>query len=89
MNNIWDMAKRHVSWVNLERGKYRSELGERCYLAKLTNKQAVQVIKRVNRGESQASVARRFGVTRNAIWNLLHGRAWSRLLKEKLLISCE
>lgn len=68
---------------------YASNFGGSAFHAKLTNAQALQIWNRGKAGESQSDLAREFGVTRNSVWNLLNGRAWSRVINKQLGITCE
>jgi transposase len=60
-------------------GKVNHPKGENHRLAILTSEQVVEAIKRVNSGESQASVARFFGVHRSTIHLIVKGRNWEHL----------
>lgn len=59
----------------LERGHYRR--GAENGRAKLTPLQVSQIRNRRRRGETQASIARQFGVSRSAIQWVLNGRNWA------------
>jgi hypothetical protein len=64
---------------------YESNFGESARNAKISNAQAVEILKRARDGEPQSRIAREYGVSRNAIWNLLHGKSWSRVLTKALI----
>jgi hypothetical protein len=53
--------------------------GEDSHLAKLTAAQVIEILDRLANGESQASLADEYGVTRQAIWQIGKGRCWKRL----------
>ena len=57
----------------------RKPVGEQSLYAKMTEAQAVDALRRYADGESQVDIGRRFGVTRYAIYNLVHGRSWRHL----------
>jgi HNH endonuclease/CENP-B-like protein len=48
--------------------------GDRSHLAKLTDRQAMEIVHRIEAGEAQAALAREFGVTENTIWSIKTGR---------------
>jgi hypothetical protein len=50
--------------------------GEQHGLHVLTGEQVREVRRRVRDGESQAAVARAFGVDRGYVWDLVHRRSW-------------
>lgn len=53
--------------------------GENSHLSKLTEIQARQILARLQGGESQASLAREYGVGVSTIWGLKTGRTWRHL----------
>ena len=61
----------------VERG--RMVRGERSHLAKLSESQAQEIKRRLKAGESQAGLAREFGLTEPAVWRLKTGRTWRHL----------
>ncbi len=54
--------------------------GERSHLSKLSESQALEILRRLRDGEGQASLAREFGIGVSAVWGLKTGRTWSHLL---------
>lgn len=61
----------------IERG--RMVHGERSHLSKLTEEQAREIKRRLQAGESQAALAREFGIGVSALWALKTGRTWRHL----------
>jgi len=57
----------------------RTVRGERSHLAKLTEQQAREILRRLGAGESQIGLAREFGVGLTAIQGLKTGRTWRHL----------
>jgi hypothetical protein len=51
-------------------------IGEKNPCAKLTNKQVVKIKRRLSEGESQSSLAKEQGVTRQVIWEIDHNKKW-------------
>jgi hypothetical protein len=56
--------------------KGRNARGEAQGLAKLTEKQVVEIRELLARGDSQRGVARRFGVSHAVVHEIFHGRTW-------------
>lgn len=54
-------------------------LGERVHTAKLSNEQAIQIVKRLSMGERGSVLAREFGVTHGVITGIKNGRSWKHL----------
>lgn len=50
--------------------------GERNASAKLTTPQVIEIRSRYSHGESQAALAREYGVTPSTMWALVHNRTW-------------
>lgn len=50
--------------------------GEICPAAKLTNEQVPVIRSLYSSGATMKEIGERFGVTKQAIWRLLHGRSW-------------
>ena len=48
--------------------------GDRSYLAKITDEQATEILRRMNAGESQAALAREFGIADATVSALKKGR---------------
>ena len=48
--------------------------GDRSHLAKLTDAQAREILRRLQEGETQTSLAKEFGVVVSTIWALKTGR---------------
>jgi DNA-binding NarL/FixJ family response regulator len=77
--NMRDMASRG-----------RASRGEGRPTAKLTQDQAIQILKRLEAGESKTAIASAFGVDRTTVhyistgrlWSYLRGEAFAYLLKE-------
>lgn len=61
------------------KAKGRSQRGERCHAAKLTERQAKEVIKAAKRGERCEDIARRFGVSRSTVSLVATGKTWAYL----------
>lgn len=61
------------------RAKGRSQRGERCHAAKLTEPEAKEVILAVTRGERSEDIARRFGVSRSTVSMVATGKTWTYL----------
>lgn len=53
--------------------------GEKCYCAKITEKQAIKILERLKDGEIQADLAREYGVTDGAIYRLKKGLSWRHI----------
>lgn len=53
--------------------------GARSHLSKLTEVQALEILARLGAGESQASLARSYGLAVSTIWGLKTGRTWRHL----------
>lgn len=58
------------------RAKKRHVYGTRCYNAKLTEKVIPKIRAACARGDGYETVARRYGVSRNAIRQIICGRTW-------------
>lgn len=56
--------------------KQRQAHGERNRLARLTESDVQDIVRRLNSGESQASIARSLGVGRSTIHRIHHGETW-------------
>ena len=61
------------------RGGDRRLFGSRNGSAVLTSESAIAIIAAINAGESQTSVAKRFGVDRKTVFNIIHGRVWGHV----------
>lgn len=53
--------------------------GERHGEAKITDRQAVEVIRRVAAGETRTAVARDFGISRTVVGKIVAGKAWRHI----------
>ncbi len=52
----------------------RTVRGDQSHLAKVTDAQALEILRRFNAGESGPSLAQAFGVTKSMVYALKHGR---------------
>lgn len=64
---------------SIRTGLKRVARGERARAAKLTEVQVREIRARLVAGESQTSVARRYGVTQGAVSQLHRGRTWAHV----------
>jgi len=53
--------------------------GEKCYNAKLTNEAVREIRKRFAEGETKASIARSFDVTRTLVYLVVTRKAWAHI----------
>ncbi len=63
----------------MAKGRANNAKGENTGNAKLTEKAVRSIRKDLARGESQSSVARRYGVYSTTIWLIAHGRTWTHV----------
>ena len=56
-----------------------SQQGSKHSQAKLSEKQAIEIFRRLDKGESPAEIAKDYPVKRKAICNMKQGRSWSHL----------
>lgn len=63
--------------------KNRCQMGERTTMAKITTEQAAWALEQHALGRPQNQIAIALGVTRHAIWRLVHGRSWQRALGKR------
>lgn len=54
-------------------------IGERAGRAKLTNRDALEIVERHGRGETPTSIARAYGVSQPTVSNMISGRCWGRI----------
>lgn len=59
--------------------------GERNGCSKLTENQVLEIYERGNKGESQRSLAREFGVVQNTVGQILRGEKWNWLTKNRVV----
>ncbi len=52
-------------------------------MSRLNEKQVLEIIERVDFGETYRAVGARYGVTRQTIMNIVHGRSWKHLTTPK------
>jgi hypothetical protein len=67
--NVNDMWRRRRAVVLHRRGTAQTQ-------AKLTDEKATAI--RARRGENQRKLAAEFGVSQRLVWNILHGKNWTR-----------
>jgi hypothetical protein len=67
--NMADMARK---------GRRGGPTGERVPNAKLRDADIPELLNLLAAGESQRAVARRFGVSQQAVWFVAHGKTWRR-----------
>lgn len=63
--------------------KLKTPRGSRNAAAKLTEADIPQVLHLANKGETQRNIAARFGVTKNAIGQILRGESWQHVTLRK------
>ena len=63
-------------WKNVDRN---TAIGERHGMAKLTESDAKEILRLFHSGQNKAQIARRFGVSRASIRNIVLGRNWKHL----------
>jgi hypothetical protein len=76
---------KHLRWATALENSADKELhgtqarGERHGAAKITAKQVIEVRRRWGGGETQASLARAFGLKFQSVWEIVHRRNWKHL----------
>lgn len=68
-----------VGNANDRASRNRQAKGSRNGGAKLTEPQAAEVKRRVLLGEGQSALAREFGISQTAVWEIKAGRKWAHL----------
>jgi hypothetical protein len=63
----------------ITKGRARPPKGERNGLAKLRTKDIPQIRRRVLSGDRLQTVGDRYGVTKQAIWHIVHGKTWKHV----------
>lgn len=70
--NMRDMANRGRSKPSVLKGQNHPK-------SKLTEHQAIEILKRSKDGEGQRALAREFSVNQGTIWKLINGENWAHL----------
>lgn len=69
-------TKRDNSLDCKAKGRHRPCLGEGNGRARLTSEQVASIRARLGEGEKQVVLAREFGMPRQSIWKIAHGKQW-------------
>jgi hypothetical protein len=76
-----DNSPSNLMWATLQEQSHHKRLhgtlpfGDKCHLSKVSDADWLNILEKVKRGASQASVAREYGLTPQAVWQVFHGRA--------------
>lgn len=74
-------------YYNLHYGSRRYAIsGEKCWLAKLTAQDVASIKSEYKKnvpGCGVPAIAKKYGVSRRAVFNIIHGISWRHLLKEE------
>lgn len=79
------VSPRHLSWKTPKENSADMVLhgtvvrGEAAFCSRLANQDVPLIVELIQNGETQASVARKFGVDPSAISHLIRGRTWAWL----------
>lgn len=65
----------------------RTPLGEAHILSKLTSDDVLRIRETCQAGQSQRSVARKFGIGQTQVWRIVNGESWTHLPEVKV-VSC-
>lgn len=68
------MGSRHTPATRQKMSK--AKMGEKAPLAKLTEKDVIQIKLAFERGESNSNIAKRYKVHQYTIWRIKTGKAW-------------
>ena len=75
-DNDWNIAD------CVAKGRQRHVVGEKHSKSKLTDQSVVEIRKQISLGGSQLSVAKKFGVSRSAVRQILSGATWKHVPSE-------
>jgi hypothetical protein len=83
-DNMRDMRERRRHWYHADPANIIR--GERSGAAKLTEAQVRELRRLHDAGRSYGSLAREYGVSRQAVSSAITGRSWTHVLREPLLL---
>jgi len=64
---------------SVTKGRKSAPRGSRAGTAKLTEQQVAEILAALRRGERQKDLAARYGVSRQPIWLIAHGKGWNHV----------